>query len=191
MSRHSASGDKTRLAPGFLRRWSERKLERGEQEADRGPPAPEEISPDDQNVAAEPELPPLDTLGEDSNYADFLSPKVNEELRRLALRQLFRSAKFNVRDGLDDYDEDFTSFSALGDTITADMRHRWEMERQQREAIQEPARAVENQELVEPTGQTSKHAQTEHPDDSVPPDDNQSPDDPEPDNEPDPNIEKV
>ena len=38
------------------------------------------------------------------------------------------SAVFNVRDGLDDYDEDFTSFEALGDIVTSDMKHQAEME---------------------------------------------------------------
>ncbi|MEA1889961.1 MAG: DUF3306 domain-containing protein, partial [Pseudomonadota bacterium] len=43
-------------------------------------------------------------------------------LRTLALRQLFRGSMFNVRDGLDDYDDDFTQFTKLGDVITAEMR---------------------------------------------------------------------
>jgi hypothetical protein len=74
------------------------------------------------------ELPSLDTLDENSDYSGFLSPKVTGDLRRLALRKLFQSAKFNVTDGLDDYDDDFRTFAALGDVLTADMRHRLEQE---------------------------------------------------------------
>jgi hypothetical protein len=73
--------------------------------------------------AAEIELPRLEDLDENSDYSAFLNPKVAEDLRRVALRKLFRSAIFNVRDGLDDYDEDFTVYEPLGDVVTADMRH--------------------------------------------------------------------
>ena len=67
-------------------------------------------------------------LTPDSDYTGFLSPEVSESLRRLALRKLFQGAEFNVRDGLDDYDQDFTSFAKLGDIITADMKHLLEQE---------------------------------------------------------------
>ena len=33
---------------------------------------------------------------------------------------------FNIRDGLDDYDDDYTTYKSLGKTITAEMRHRAE-----------------------------------------------------------------
>ena len=58
----------------------------------------------------------------------FLSPKVSEELRQIALRKLFSLPQFNVSDGLDDYNEDFTSFAKLGDILTADMKHQMEVE---------------------------------------------------------------
>ena len=45
----------------------------------------------------------------------------------MALRKLFQTAKFNVRDGLDDYDEDFRDFAALGDILTVDMKHQQEL----------------------------------------------------------------
>ena len=70
-----------------------------------------------------PELPDLSELGEDSDYSMFMAKGVSREKRQAALRQLFRSPKFNVTDGLDDYCEDFTKFEPLGDIVTADMRH--------------------------------------------------------------------
>ena len=69
------------------------------------------------------DMPPLDSLGEKSDYRAFFAPKVSAELRRLALRKLFHSPKFNIRDGLDDFDDDYTYFEPLGDTVTADMKH--------------------------------------------------------------------
>jgi hypothetical protein len=74
-------------------------------------------------------MPPLESLDEHSDYRGFLSPKVSEELRRSALRKLFRQARFNVCDGLDDYAEDFTSFQPLGDVVTQEMRRLLERER--------------------------------------------------------------
>jgi len=67
-------------------------------------------------------MPALESLDEDSDYSGFMSPKVSDGLRTLALRQLFRGSTFGVRDGLDDYDDDFTQFAKLGDVVTAEMR---------------------------------------------------------------------
>ena len=71
-------------------------------------------------------MPPLESLGPDSDYSGFLSRGVSEALRRKALARLFRSPAYNVVDGLDDYAEDFTKFAPLGDIVTADMRHQLE-----------------------------------------------------------------
>ena len=87
-----------------------------------GPAAVEEKALTDED------MPPLDALDEDSDYSGFLSPGVSEALRRRALRKLFSSAVFNIPDGLDDYDDDFTSFAALGDIVTSDMKHQAEVE---------------------------------------------------------------
>ncbi len=92
-----------------------------------------EQEPTEEKEAAEPqeqktdeEMPPLESLGPDSDYSDFLSKAVSPELRRAALRKLFSSPKFNVTDGLDDYAEDYTQHAPLGDIVTAEMRHRLE-----------------------------------------------------------------
>ena len=136
-------------AEGPLRRWSRRKREavrekeaaeeaRG-RDASRAPSeavqdarepagdAPAPVVVEEKDLTDE-DMPPIDSLDENSDYSGFLSPGVSEGLRRRALRKLFMSAVFNVRDGLDDYDEDFTNFEALGDIVTSDMRHQAEAE---------------------------------------------------------------
>ncbi len=88
------------------------------------------------------DMPSVDSLTPDSDYSGFLSPQVSEGLRRLALRRLWRSPEFGVRDGLEIYDGDYTSFEALGGVVTAEMRHRLAVEarRQAQElASREPA----------------------------------------------------
>ena len=136
-------------AEGPLRRWARRKREvarenRAVDEArERGAsrdlseaahagrdPAGDASEPAivEENVLADEDMPPLDSLDENSDYSGFLSSGVSEGLRRRALRKLFSSAVFNIPDGLDDYDDDFTSFAALGDIVTSDMRHQAEVE---------------------------------------------------------------
>ena len=89
-------------------------------------PAPEQAAEagDDEM----PELPPLETLDENSDYSAFLGKGVPPDLKQKALKKLFHSPKFNIRDGLDDYDLDFTNPKPLGDIITAEMRYRVQRE---------------------------------------------------------------
>ena len=84
------------------------------------------------------DMPPVETLTFDSDFSGFLSPNVSDRLRQLALRKLFHCEEFNVCDGLDDYDGDYTTFAKLGDIVTADMKHQIEMEAQrQKEKLAE------------------------------------------------------
>ena len=55
-----------------------------------------------------PSLPPVESLTIDSDFAPFLQPKVDEALKRRALKQLFRDSHFNVMDGLDVYIDDYS-----------------------------------------------------------------------------------
>lgn len=106
----------------FLQRWSRRKQETA--------PVADLVPVDAMPPAVPPltdaDMPPIDDLDGRSDYGMFLSPAVSDQLRRLALRKLFHSSEFNVRDGLDDYDGDFSQFTKLGDVITADLKRRLE-----------------------------------------------------------------
>jgi len=133
----------------FLARWSRRKHEAehgpsaGETEpeaqapvdADVCPPAPETVDEDAGAAVEEVEpvdedLPHPDTLHSNSDFSVYLKRHVSSAFRRAAMRRLFSSPEFNVRDGLDDYDEDYTQFQSLGNTVTAHMRHHEERLRQ-------------------------------------------------------------
>jgi hypothetical protein len=125
-----------------LSRWSRRKLE-----AEQLPPVAEEaVLPDTQakldatvpaeaDIAEQPvltdaDMPDIDSLTEDSDFSGFMSTGVSDELRNLALRKLFKAPVFNIRDGLDEYDEDYTYFEKLGDIVTCDMKHQIEIQEQ-------------------------------------------------------------
>ena len=58
-------------------------------------------------LAKEPKLPPVEQLNLESDYTAFFHPKVDEKLRREALRKLFSDPHFNVMDGLDVYIDDY------------------------------------------------------------------------------------
>ena len=142
-----------------LSRWSRRKLE-----ADQLAPAVEESVQLDTEVglsAADPaaeaevkpvltdaDMPDIETLNEDSDFSGFMSAGVSDKLRNLALRKLFKAPVFNIRDGLDEYDEDYTYFEKLGDIVTCDMKHQIEMqELKRREAEEAEAAAAELEEI--------------------------------------------
>ncbi len=128
----------------FLGRWSRRKQEergpanRGPANrgpANRGPAnrgsAPsirssEEPAPDDAD------MPPLETLDEHSDMSGFLSPRVSEELRKLALRKLFHLPKYQTRCILNEYEGNFNDFRPLGGVVTHEMRRMLELEARRR-----------------------------------------------------------
>ena len=109
----------------FLRRWSERKVRAKEANL---PAVTEPATEAPIKELTDADMPPLETLDEKSDYSGFFTPKVSEALRRQALRKLFHTPAFNITDGLNDYDEDYTSFAALGSIVTQEMRHRMEVE---------------------------------------------------------------
>ncbi len=120
---HFSSPDQEVSQESFLSRWSRRKLGR-ESEVDTAPPAPVAPAAQEESLPSDEDMPPLESLTEESDYSGFLSPSVSEALRKAALRKLFHSSSFNLCDGLDDYDEDFRNFAALGDLVTEEMRRR-------------------------------------------------------------------
>jgi len=121
----------------FVSRWSRRKHESKygikKTAADKSTAEIQESAERQQapvKILSDDDMPDIESLTPDSDYTGFLSPGVSETLRKLALRRLFRSEVFNVCDGLDDYDDDYTQFEILGNTLTADMRHQAEIKAQ-------------------------------------------------------------
>lgn len=143
------------MSDSLLHRWSRQKAETKLQEstADKGQ-APESderqitsdvedelttSAPDEseQDQKEPTQLPPIESLDENSDYSMFMSAEVDEALRKLALRKLFKSPMFNVVDGLNDYDDDFTTFEALGDIVTSDMRFHEERKKAEQELAEQ------------------------------------------------------
>lgn len=72
---------------------------------------------------AAPQLPPLEELGPDSDFQAFMDPRVDENVRRAALKTLFRDPAFNVTDGLDVYAEDYSKLEKLTPAMVAALRY--------------------------------------------------------------------
>ena len=121
----------------FLSRWSQRKLAASRAAAVRSvPPAatvPAAATPAETTSAPSPsvptieatapELPPVESLSFDSDFKPFLSPQVDESVRRNALRKLFADPRFNVMDGLDVYIDDYSKSEPIPPEVLAQLNH--------------------------------------------------------------------
>jgi hypothetical protein len=144
----------------FLSRWARRKrVARGGGDPDEaivdtpGPeaardpaeaPAAETASGDSQPAElGDEDMPPVERIDGETDMSGFFSPQVSRAVKKAALRKFFHSPAFNIVDGLDDYDDDFRNFEALGDIITSDMRGQMEREAEKaKEALAKDADAA-------------------------------------------------
>lgn len=128
----------------FISRWSKRKLEEASSEghdpnddlnanersdlervqteatylnSDEG--SMEEADVEEANVtdtAAEESKP------EEMSIANLLVSEASESVKKAALRKLFLSEEFNVRDGLDDYDDDYSNLKSMSEGVAETLR---------------------------------------------------------------------
>ncbi|MFV8835647.1 DUF3306 domain-containing protein [Aquisalimonas sp.] len=128
---------------GFFDRWSRRKASRrqGEVLADE----PERPVVEDATASAAEEnhdapvridertgkpydeltdddMPPLESLNQDSDVSMFMARNISPDLRRKALRTLFRSSKFNKISLCAEYAEDYTTWTPMGDVVPHDWK---------------------------------------------------------------------
>ena len=123
--------------PGFsLKRWSQRKLEAARAADPKTATAPPAASAANAAravpaagataapaTAAPPQLPDVGTLTFESDFSAFFQPKVDESLKRAALRKLFSDPRFNVMDGLDTYIDDYTKSDPIPPEMLARLVH--------------------------------------------------------------------
>ena len=97
------------------------------------------------------DMPDVETLTKDSDFNQFFSPGVSEELRKLALRKLFFLPEFNIRDGLNDYDDDFSKMPELTKAVVDKLRS-WVNDKQEdlEEELGEQLSVTTNDETKEP-----------------------------------------
>ena len=88
----------------FLARWSRLKRE-------------DKLPEKKDAESAAPVLPPVEKLTSDSDFSGFMHPKVEDALRRVALKKLFSDPHFNIPDPYEAYSGDWT----VGEPISEEM----------------------------------------------------------------------
>ena len=133
------------MATSFFSRWSQRKLD-GDKATDVELPEPDKTTDNTQaseltqvseqepsitseQVSADVSSESLDSSvdspegdGESPSVAQLLVSEASESVKKAALRKLFLSEEFNVRDGLDDYDDDYSNLKSLGEGVADTLR---------------------------------------------------------------------
>ena len=102
----------------FLSRWSRRKREAAKPAS----PAP---APAAAPMPARPpeSLPAPESLTFESDFQSFLHDKVEESVKRAALKKLFADPRFNVMDGLDVYIDDYSKDDPIPEAMLAQLEH--------------------------------------------------------------------
>ena len=95
----------------FLHRWSRLKHE------EKKTPALQEEKP-------APALPPIDKLTPESDFTPFMHPKVEDAVRRVALKKLFRDPHFNIPDPFEAYSGDWTGGEPIPPEMLASLTNR-------------------------------------------------------------------
>jgi Protein of unknown function (DUF3306) len=121
----------------FLDRWSRLKRDSVEEK--------EEDSP-------KPALPPVDKLTPDSDFTGFMHPKVEDALRRVALKKLFSDPRFNVADPFEAYSGDWTGGEPIPEEMLATLNQakRLLFDEKKEEPPPEPVAAEEKPKADEP-----------------------------------------
>ena len=106
----------------FLSRWSRVKTEARDAPAAQPAAAPAEAVPEKASDGPLPELPPVEKLTLESDFSAFFHPKVDEDVRRAALKKLFSDPRFNVMDGLDVYIDDYSKTEPIPAAMLASLK---------------------------------------------------------------------
>jgi hypothetical protein len=92
----------------FLTRWSRLKQENS---------LPEKT--EDKHDSPVPVLPAIDKLDPESDFTGFMHPKVDDALRRVALKKLFSDPHFNLPDPYEAYSGDWTVGEPISEELLA------------------------------------------------------------------------
>jgi hypothetical protein len=131
------------MAEDFLRRWSRLKHEQAAQK-----PAEKQQALEKKEAESPPALPPVDKLTPESDFTGFMQPKVEDTLRRAALKKLFRDPHFNIPDPFEAYSGDWTGGEPIPPEMLATLNQAKTLlfDKQHEEPKPEQAKAEEKSE---------------------------------------------
>ncbi|MEZ8629873.1 DUF3306 domain-containing protein [Vibrio lentus] len=161
------------MATNFFSRWSQRKLDGSTDEpleveqtleateltssevstadlsSEMEAAAPQSLESDaletNEEVHAANAQDPAPETTEDLSVAQLLVSEASESVKKAALRKLFLSEEFNVRDGLDDYDDDYSNLKTLSEGVAETLRD-WVKDKTEEDTVNEPEQVTDNQE---------------------------------------------
>lgn len=136
----------------FLSRWSRLKREQDKERAE----APVERK--DDPPAQAPALPPVEKLTPESDFSVFMHPKVQDSLRRVALKKLFSDPHFNVPDLNEAYSGDWTGGEPISQELLAQLEQVKTLFRKPEEA---PPPRAQTPEEAQPAGPANEEANTQ------------------------------
>ena len=88
----------------FLNRWSRMKRDAVQEKKEDSP---------------KPALPPVDKLSPESDFTPFMHPKVEDALRRVALKKLFNDPHFNTPDPFEPFSGDWNVAEPISEELLA------------------------------------------------------------------------
>lgn len=91
---------------------------------------------------------PAPEATEDLSVAQLLVSEASESVKKAALRKLFLSEEFNVRDGLDDYDDDYSNLKSLSEGVAETLRD-WVKDKTEEETTLEEEQVIDNKDESE------------------------------------------
>ena len=158
------------MATNFFSRWSQRKLDESTDEPleveqtleateltssdsssevslEMEVAAPQSLESDaletNEEVHASDVQDPAPEATEDLSVAQLLVSEASESVKKAALRKLFLSEEFNVRDGLDDYDDDYSNLKSLSEGVAETLRD-WVKDKTEEETTPEEEQVIDN-----------------------------------------------
>ncbi|PMK08715.1 DUF3306 domain-containing protein [Vibrio splendidus] len=91
---------------------------------------------------------PAPEATEDLSVAQLLVSEASESVKKAALRKLFLSEEFNVRDGLDDYDDDYSNLKSLSEGVAETLRD-WVKDKTEEETTLEEEQVIDSKDESE------------------------------------------
>ncbi|MGR5237832.1 DUF3306 domain-containing protein [Vibrio alfacsensis] len=167
------------MATSFFSRWSKRKLEETtieptdakvvdsvESTEPETAQAHEELSTETESLTTEATATETEsqqtssetTDPEEMSVAQLLVSEASESVKKAALRKMFLSEEFNVRDGLDDYDDDYSTLKSLSEGVAETLRDWIKEKPEEEQSVEEPQYA----EMKEESETDVLEAEAEH-----------------------------
>ncbi|PTO54097.1 DUF3306 domain-containing protein [Vibrio splendidus] len=91
---------------------------------------------------------PAPEATEDLSVAQLLVSEASESVKKAALRKLFLSKEFNIRDGLDDYDDDYSNLKSLSEGVAETLRD-WVKDKTEEETTLEEEQIIDSKDESE------------------------------------------